>query len=105
VTSEDDFYAKVRKTAESRTGRPAYLATDEEWAEAVDEVLVSLTSGDWRPSDEYPHLCPYCGDVPPYGDERHMWISAHLNNLPHRWWWETKKWVKETWQLLFYPPT
>lgn len=27
--------------------------------------------------------CPYCGDIAPYGDERHTWLQAH-ESVGHR---------------------
>jgi hypothetical protein len=35
--------------------------------------------------------CPYCGNIAPYGDERHMWMRVHLDSRLHRWWWKLKK--------------
>src|ERR1044071_59552 len=38
-----------------------------------------------------PPVCPYCGDIAPFGDERLIWISAHLDNRFHRLWWELRR--------------
>lgn len=36
-------------------------------------------------------LCPHCGESAPYGDERIVWLSAHIDSRFHRWWWTLKK--------------
>lgn len=36
-------------------------------------------------------VCPHCKELAPYGDERIVWLSAHLDSRLHRWWWRTKR--------------
>lgn len=43
---------------------------------------------------EHRRRCPHCGDPVPFGDERLMWLSAHLDSRVHRLWWRLKKQVK-----------
>lgn len=38
-------------------------------------------------------VCPHCGSVAPYGDERIVWFSAHIDSRLHCWWWKLKKLV------------
>lgn len=35
-------------------------------------------------------ICPYCREIAPHGDERLVWIRAHLESRWHRWWWKLK---------------
>lgn len=35
--------------------------------------------------------CPHCDDIAPHGDERLVWLRAHLESRPHRWWWGLRK--------------
>lgn len=65
----DDFEDHVRK-----------------WAEGP-----GLEYGILVPKDPRAPVCPHCGDIAPYGDARHMWISAHLESRLHRWWWNLKR--------------
>lgn len=37
--------------------------------------------------DNHTLKCPYCDDLAPYGDERHIWLRAHLDSRIHRVWW------------------
>lgn len=58
----------------------------------VDERDVAHIVGRWALDGVPVHpVCPHCGSVAPYGDERHMWISVHLEGRLHRWWWGLKK--------------
>lgn len=75
----------AQEIVERVTGRPAYLCTDEEWAEAYAEARL-------RVGAKGPPTCPHCGDIAPYGDERWIWLSAHMDSLSHRWYWKLKKW-------------
>lgn len=77
------LYIKAQTIVERNTGRPAYLSDDEEWYAAVEEARAELGITEKAP------VCPHCGSVAPYGDERHMWISIHSSRL-HRWWWKWK---------------
>lgn len=71
----DELLARVRDIVERSTGRPAYMADDEEWAVALDSVLADAKkNGIPIPS---PPVCQYCGEVAPYGDERIQWLSVH----------------------------
>lgn len=84
----DIFLAKVREKVEENTRRPAYLCSDEEWAQAVDEVMEEEKKKG-NPITSAP-ICPHCGSIAPYGDERNMWIWAHIDSRLHRWWWKLK---------------
>lgn len=37
--------------------------------------------------DTHTLKCPYCGELAPYGDERIVWLSAHLDSWWHHAWW------------------
>lgn len=39
--------------------------------------------------------CPHCKDEAPHGDARLVWISAHLENTVHKWYWALKKRLAE----------
>lgn len=82
----DALLIKVRDQVERNTRRPAYMCDDEEWAVAFDEVLAAHP----ELSKPKPPVCPHCGSMAPYGDERNIWISAHLESRPHRLWWKLK---------------
>ena len=125
----DELLIKILSVVERNTNRPAYLCTDEEWAEALDEVMAleqvkhstgtevfekarfllinfqnlspyQVDEATWRGAvtmarellgiTERAPVCPYCGSVAPYGDERHIWISVHQGKL-HRWRWKRKE--------------
>ena len=45
----------------------------------------------WAEKNDARPRCPYCGDYAPYGDERLIWLSAHLDSRTHRWWWSIKR--------------
>lgn len=85
------MYLRAQEIAEQRTGMPAYLCDDEDWYAAVEEARAELGITEKAP------VCPYCGKVAPYGDERHMWLNIH-NSGAHRFWWKMmhklgkKKW-------------
>lgn len=92
MENQDEFFARVREITEYNTGRPAYLASDEEWGSAFDEAVMTVAA-------PKPPVCPYCGASAPYGDERIGWLFAHHDNQFHRWWWR----LKNLWFYLFYP--
>jgi hypothetical protein len=48
----------------------------------------------WLKEHRGPPRCPYCDEPAPYGDERIIWLSVHLDSRTHRWWWALKKRVK-----------
>lgn len=125
----DELLARVREVVERNTNRPAYLCTDEEWMEALDEVMalaqikriagtevfekarfllihfnnlspyqaeeeawagaVTMARELLGDSEQAP-VCPYCGSVAPYGDERLIWISIHEGRF-HRWRWRRRE--------------
>lgn len=31
-------------------------------------------------------VCPHCGSVAPYGEERMPWLETHVDSRWHRWW-------------------
>lgn len=35
-------------------------------------------------------VCPHCGSVAPYGEERMMWLTVHIDSSLHRWWWRMR---------------
>lgn len=35
-------------------------------------------------------VCPHCQEMAPYGDERIIWLRAHLESRLHRWRWKFK---------------
>jgi hypothetical protein len=79
-----DMYIRAQAIAEQRTGMPAYLCDDEDWYAAVEEARAELGITERAP------VCSHCGEVAPYGDERHQWLSAHNNGF-HRGWWKIKR--------------
>lgn len=40
-------------------------------------------------------VCPHCREMAPYGDERLVWLSAHLDSRLHRLWWTLKRWLEK----------
>lgn len=36
-------------------------------------------------------VCPHCGLVAPYGEERNPWLETHIDSPWHRWWWGIRK--------------
>jgi hypothetical protein len=42
-------------------------------------------------ADRNAYLCPHCGERPPHGDERIVWLDAHIKSLTHAWWWKLKR--------------
>lgn len=75
----NELYLKAQEIAQRNTGMPAYLCDDEDWYAAVEEARAELGITEKAP------VCPHCGDVAPYGDARHAWISWH-NSKAHIWW-------------------
>lgn len=75
----NELYLKAQEIAQRNTGMPAYLCDDEDWYAAVEEARAELGIAEKAP------VCPYCGDVAPYGDARNAWISWH-NSKAHIWW-------------------
>ena len=75
----DDLNARTREIVEKNTGRPAYLATDEEWFDANAQALREL-------GVELPKPCPHCGAEQPL-DPRFTeeWVEVHLESREHRW--------------------
>lgn len=84
-----EFYRLVRETVERNTGRPSYLSSDEEWIEALDQVVAKGGPHVEAVVFTLP-VCPYCGSMAPFGDERHYWNRAHLESRFHKWWWNLK---------------
>lgn len=39
-------------------------------------------------------VCPHCLAVAPYGDARLPWLSIHLDNPVHRWFWSLRRRVQ-----------
>jgi hypothetical protein len=84
---DNSVYARARSILEHASGMPAYLCDDELWYAAVEEARAELGITERAP------VCKYCGDVAPYGDERHYWIGWHYSFI-HRWYWRIRnKWV------------
>lgn len=75
---EEKLYRLARDIVERNTRKPSYLSDDEEWYTAVEEARAELGITEKAP------VCVYCGDVAPYGDARHSWISWHNSRL-HIW--------------------
>lgn len=85
------FLDKVRQTVEYATGRPSYMSTDEEWAEAIEIVMGE--NGNASSENAMVPVCPHCGAMaPPAGHEIPWgWYRRHLERRRHRWWWNLKK--------------
>lgn len=79
-----DMYLRAQEIAERNTGMPAYLCSDEIWYESVEQARAELGITERAP------VCSHCGEVAPYGDERHTWLSIHNSGF-HRGWWRIKR--------------
>lgn len=52
-----------------------------------EEREVAQIVGQWA-IDSVPvrPVCPHCGSVAPYGEERLSWLEIHIDSSWHRWW-------------------
>lgn len=56
-----------------------------------DERDVTRVVGQWALNGVYVRpVCPHCGSVTPFGDERVKWLEAHIDSRVHRWWWDLR---------------
>lgn len=86
---DNSVYARARSIVEHASGMPAYLCDDEIWYAAVDEARREL-----RVIGEKAPICVHCGDVAPYGDERHYWIGWHNGRIHILYQRIRRRWVK-----------
>src|SRR4051812_2926430 len=58
----------------------------------ADEREVAQIVGQWA-LDGVPvrPVCPHCGSVAPYGEERHPWLRVHIESEWHRLWWNLRQ--------------
>lgn len=57
-----------------------------------DEREVALIVGQWAlQAAPVNQVCPHCGAIAPHGDERIIWLRAHIDSRFHRLWWALRK--------------